>query len=121
MSLRTGVDLMEIYRISTAIERQGDAFLKRIYTQNEIALFHNNIPSLAARFAAKEAVSKALGTGFGEISWVEVEVLRGPAGEPVLNLYGNARLLAEKLGIVEWSISLSHTREHAVAMVVARS
>lgn len=120
MSLRTGVDLMEIYRISAAIERQGDPFLKRIFTQNELDQFGSNIASLAARFAAKEAVSKALGTGFGGIGWTEVEILRGPAGEPVLRLYGNAQRLAETLGIIEWSISISHTREHAVAMVVAR-
>lgn len=119
MNLRSGVDLIEIERIRNAIERQGEHFLNRIYTPAELHTCQGSIPSLAARFAAKEAVSKALGTGFGEISWAEVEVLRGSAGEPVLHLHGKARRLAEVLNITHWTVSLSHTHEHAVAMAVA--
>ena len=118
--LRTGVDLIEVERIAEAIERNGERFLQRVYTPRELELFRGNKPSLAARYAAKEAVSKALGCGIGDVQWVEIEVLRGPSKEPELHLHGRAAELAEELGLTEWSLSLSHTREHAVAMVVAR-
>ena len=78
-----------------------------------------NPASLAARFAAKEAVAKALGTGLGEISFTEIEIIRGASGEPLLHLHGDALAAAEKLGLREWAISLSHTQEQAVASVVA--
>ena len=117
--LRTGVDLIEVPRVQRAIERHGQRFLRRVYTQRELALAGKRIPSLAARFAAKEAVAKALSTGIGEVMWKEIEVLHGTAKEPVLHLHGTARELADKLGLRTWSISLSHTQEHAIAMVVA--
>lgn len=119
--MRTGVDLIEVDRIAAAIERHGEQFLRRIYTERELEIFYDNTSSLAARYAAKEAVSKALGCGIGDVEWVEIEVLRGPHREPVLHLHGRAAELAEELGLTEWSISLSHTREHAVAMVVAQA
>ena len=75
--------------------------------------------SLAARFAAKEAVSKALGTGIGRVAWREIEILRGPARQPVLVLSGEAQLLAQQLGLDQWTVSLSHTQGHAIALVVA--
>ena len=75
--------------------------------------------SLAARFAAKEAVAKALGTGIGTVHWKEIEALRGDAGEPVLQLYGKAAQLAKERNLDEWSISLSHTKIYAVAVAVA--
>ena len=119
MTLRNGVDLLEITRLKEAIARHGERFLQRIFTPAELSLCHGNPASLAARFAAKEAVSKALGTGLGEIRWIEIEILRDPAGAPLLNLYGQARTRAEALGLRQWSISLSHSRENAIAMVVA--
>ena len=119
MKCRNGVDLIETDRIAAAIDRQGEAFLKRVYTPAEISLCRGNTQSLAARFAAKEAVSKALGTGIGAFAFTDVEVLRAPSGEPLLQLHGNATRLAAQLGITQWSISLSHTHEHAIAMVVA--
>ncbi len=118
MNLRTGVDLIEIHRINEAIERLGDAFLQRVYTPAEIAAFAASPQSLAARWAAKEAVAKALGTGLGPIAFTDVEVLRAANGEPILTLHGKAASLAAELGISGWSISLSHTHEHAIAMVV---
>ncbi|MDH5607167.1 MAG: holo-ACP synthase [Anaerolineae bacterium] len=119
--LFTGVDLIEVERIERAIERHGDRFLTRIFTPAEIDLFSGNAPSLAARWAAKEAVAKALGTGIGDVEWVEVEILRGPDKEPILNLYGNAKRIAEEKNLTDWSLSLSHTHEHAIALVVAQS
>jgi holo-[acyl-carrier protein] synthase len=117
--LRTGVDLIEVPRLARAIERHGGRFLRRVYTQRELAAAGKRIPSLAARFAAKEAVAKALCTGIGDVAWKEIEVLHGPAKEPELHLHGKAKELADNLGLHTWSISLSHTQEHAIAMVVA--
>ena len=117
--LRAGIDLVEIQRIQDVIARHGDRFLQRIYTQAELTEFGDNLASLAARFAAKEAVGKALVTGIRSISWQEIEVLRGPAQEPVLRLYGNAARLAEEQKLKSWSISISHSSTHAIAMVIA--
>jgi holo-[acyl-carrier protein] synthase len=117
--LLTGIDLLEVQRLELAIDRHGDRFLKRIFTQKEIDQLQGNLPSLAARFAGKEAVAKALATGIGPISWLEIEILRGPAREPILHLYGEAKRLADERGIERWAISLSHTHLHAIAMVVA--
>jgi len=121
MILRTGVDFLEIERLRETAERHGEHFLGRIFTPAELAECRQNYQSLAARFAAKEAVSKALGTGIGEVGWLDVEILRAESGAPILTLHGYAEKLAAQLGLKNWSISLSHTREHAVAMVVAVS
>ena len=117
--LRTGIDLVEIERMRSMLERHGERFLRRVYTPQELADSAGRPSSLAARFAAKEAVSKALGTGIGDIAWQEIEVLRGPKCEPLLALHGAARLLADELGLITWSLSLSHTEHYAVAQVVA--
>jgi holo-[acyl-carrier protein] synthase len=119
LRIQTGVDLIEIERVQGAVQRHGKRFLERVFTAQELAEVGHSLPSLAARFAAKEAVSKALGTGIGQIGWCEVEVLRGEALQPVLRLHGAAARLAEDLGLQHWSISLSHTHTHAVAVVVA--
>lgn len=117
--LSTGVDLVEIDRLDSIIKRYGKQFLDRIYTPQELADAGASLASLAARFAAKEAVSKALGCGIGKVAWKEIEVLRGPERQPFLNLQGAASDLAAELGLDYWSLSLSHTRTHAVAFVVA--
>lgn len=117
--IRTGVDLMEVYRMEAVIERHGNRFLERIFTLNELQLFRHRTQSLAARFAAKEAVAKALCTGIGQVEWVHIEILSGPNQEPMLVLHEKAKEVAEEIGLHTWSISLSHTHEHAVAMVVA--
>ncbi len=116
--LSTGVDLVEIDRFEAAIQRHGDRFLRRVFTERELDEVGHNIASLAARFAAKEAVSKALGTGIGPIAWREIEVLRGEARQPVLCLRGEAARRAESLCLQAWSLSLSHTQNYAIAMVI---
>jgi len=117
--LATGVDLVEIDRLETVIHRYEQKFLFRVYTPQELSEAGPSLASLAARFAAKEAVAKALGCGIGKIAWREIEVLRGPERQPVLVLHGAASRLASELGLVDWSISLSHSHTHAVAFVVA--
>ncbi len=124
MSLSVGVDIIELDRIRQAVERHDQRFLTRIFTPQEIARYGHRLPELAARFAAKEAVSKALGVGLNHISnhgigWHEVEVLPDALGKPVVHLSGRAQELATAQGLVEWAISLSHGREYAVAFVVA--
>ncbi len=119
MILRTGVDLIEISRLQRAVERHGARFLNRVFTPQEIEDTHGRFDSLAARFAAKEATSKALGTGFGEIAWTDVEVVRGPDREPSLRLLGSAAKVAGQLRLSTWSVSLSHDGSYAIAFVVA--
>lgn len=119
MKLKTGIDLIEISRLQEAIEKHGDRFLHRVFTDRELAEVGDQIVSLAARWAAKEAVGKAFGTGIGDVSWKEIEILRGPNREPLLHLHGSAKALAEKEGLTAWSVSLSHSEVYAVAMAVA--
>ena len=88
--LRTGVDLVEINRIQGTVDRYGDRFLKRVYTQQELAEVGSNYASLAARFAAKEAVSKALGCGIGTVAWQEIEIRRGSARQPSFQYAGRS-------------------------------
>lgn len=117
--LASGIDIIEIERIQAAMQRHGQRLLDKIFSPLELSEVKENPPSLAARFAAKEAVAKALGTGIGIIGWQEIEILRGPNGQPELNLSGAAANLAAQMNLTRWSISLSHTHTHAVAMVVA--
>jgi holo-[acyl-carrier protein] synthase len=118
--LRVGTDLIEIARVAEAIDRCCDRFLQRVFTKRECAAYAARTESLAARFAAKEAASKALGTGLMyEIPWTDIEVLTGPAGEPGLFLHGRAKVKAEELGLSQWAVSLSHSGGHALAVVVA--
>ena len=117
--LAVGVDIIEVERISQGIARYGDRFCDRFFTPTEREQCGNRATSLAGRFAGKEAVGKALGTGIGDVSWKEIEIIGDDRGRPVLNLHGTAARLAAELGLVEWSISLSHTATHAVGMAVA--
>ena len=119
MLVRTGVDIIEIARIEEVISRHGDRYLDRIYTEAELSLTHRNPASLAGRFAAKEAVAKALGTGIGEVGWQEIEILGDEQNAPLLKLTGAAMKKSEELGLVTWSVSISHSMSHAVAFVVA--
>lgn len=114
-----GVDIAEVPRIAAALERWGDRFLARIYTPAEIQRYRHKPSSLASRFAAKEAVMKALGTGVRGVGWKEIEVLPDARGKPLVRLSGRAAARAEELGIVVWEISLTDTRELALASVVA--
>jgi len=118
MILRTGIDLIEIHRIDQIQPNIRERFLMRVFTSRELEQAGNSSASLAGRFAIKEAVSKALGCGIGAIGWQSIEVQRGSEGEPVLILHDKARDLAESLGLTTWSISISHSRTHAVAVAV---
>lgn len=118
--ISVGVDIIEISRVAATVDRFGDRFLQRIYTANEIAYCRGRAPQLAARFAAKEAVMKALGTGTRGVGWREVEVTRKRTGEPRVELHGRAAERAKKLGIDRLALSISHSRDYAVASVVSR-
>ena len=117
--LRTGIDLIEIERLETLNPAIRQRFLQRVFTPQELEDAGTSWATLAGRFAAKEAVSKALGCGIGPIGWQEIEIGRGKNGEPALALHGKARDLAERSGLVVWSISISHDRTHAVAIAAA--
>ncbi len=116
--LTTGVDIIEIERIQATLERRGERFLQRIYTEAEIALYADRIPELAVRFAGKEAVMKALGTGIRGVGWREIEILPNKRGKPLVFLHGRAKERAKLLGITDLAISLSHSRDFAIASVV---
>ncbi|MEX2431346.1 MAG: holo-ACP synthase [Dehalococcoidia bacterium] len=116
--MSVGVDVVEIDRVAAALARFGERFLQRVYTPGEIAYCRDRAPQLAARFVAKEAVMKALGTGTRGVGWREVEVTRKRSGEPSVALHGRAAERATILGITRIAISLSHSRNYAVASVV---
>ena len=117
--LSTGVDMIEVARIERGIARHGERFLQRFFTAQEVAYCAGRMTSLAGRFAVKEAVGKAFGTGIGDVSWTEIEIVCDERGRPGLVLHNAAKDLAEKLGLTEWSISLSHTDTHAIGFAVA--
>jgi len=110
-----GVDIVEIGRLEKAIARHGESFLRRVYTDSELKLYRKKLPSLAARFAAKEAVIKALGKPAKDMSLKDIEILSDPGGRPLVNLYGKTRQHAEKMGLGKLAITISHSKEYAVA------
>ena len=122
MIIGTGVDLCEVARMREAIERHGLRILNRVFTEAEIAYAQrkaNRFERFAARFAAKEAGMKALGTGWrGGLGWRDLEVKNLPSGRPTLALHGKAAEIAEKLGVRNISLSLTHTSEQAMALVI---
>ncbi|MBC8099790.1 MAG: holo-ACP synthase [Armatimonadetes bacterium] len=117
--IRCGIDMIEIQRVSDGIARLGEQFLTRFFTPAEREECADKPQRLAARIAAKEAVAKALGTGIGDVSWREIEVLSDDRRRPVLHLHGAAAQLAAELGLTEWDISLTHTDTYASAVAVA--
>jgi holo-[acyl-carrier protein] synthase len=119
MKLTSGVDLVEIARVRDVLARHGDRFLRRVFTDAELRDCAGRAESLAARFAAKEAVAKALGRGIGEVGWHDIEVAGNEHRAPSLVLHGAGKTAAANLGLHTWSLSLSHTHEHAMAFVVA--
>jgi len=121
MKLSTGVDLIDIARIRDAIDRHGQRFIARIFTETEQRESGGRVASLAARFAAKEATAKALGCGIGDVSWLEIEIRGDENHAPHLYLHGEGEKLAKNLGLSNWSVSLSHTESQAIAFVVAIS
>lgn len=116
-----GVDIIEIRRIERTVERFGQRFLKRVFTEAELRVCDNKPSRLASRFAAKEAVMKSLGTGTRGVGWREIEIRHDPKGKPLVYLCGRARLRAKDLGLGELAVSLSDSREYAVAFVVGET
>jgi len=117
--LRSGIDLVDVQRLADLKPAIRERFLRRVYTPRELQACQGSFESLAGRFAAKEAVAKALGVGIGPVAWQEIEIFAAASGEPVLQLHGAARAAAEQQGLQTWSISISHTRTQAIAMAVA--
>jgi holo-[acyl-carrier protein] synthase len=122
MIVGSGIDMVEIGRIQQSIDRYGQRFLRRVYTAGEQAYClrkRKSAESFAARFAAKEAGAKALGTGISQgVSWLEIEVVREPGGRPTLQFHGRAAEFAARLGAGRAALSMTHTAELAMASVV---
>ena len=125
MIVGTGIDIAEVPRIEASIARFGNRFLHRIFTEAEIRYCEsktNRVERYAARFAAKEAAMKAIGTGWNHgVTWRDVEVCRQPGRRPTIAFHGKAAEFAAKLGAVHIALSLSHTREYAIAQVILES
>ena len=125
MIVGTGIDIAEVPRIRHSIERFGDRFLRRIFTEGEIRYCDskaNRVERYAARFAAKEAAMKALGTGWSHgVRWRDCEVVRLPGGRPTITFHGKAGEFAARLGVKNAALSLSHTTEQAIAQVILES
>jgi holo-[acyl-carrier protein] synthase len=116
--LTVGVDMIELARIERAIRRHGARFYDRFFTAQEQRHCDGRVASLAGRFAVKEAVAKALGTGVGDFRWLDVEVVCDGRGKPELHLHNKAQAIAQAQGLYHWSISLSHTATHAIGFAV---
>jgi holo-[acyl-carrier protein] synthase len=125
MIVGTGIDITEVPRIRDAIERHGQRFLQRIFTDGEIQYCEskaNRVERYAARFAAKEAGMKAIGTGWNHgVRWRDIEVARKPGGRPTLLLHGKAAEFANRLGATNIALSITHTAEQAMAQVILES
>ena len=125
MIVGLGVDIAEVARVKAAIERHGETFLRRLYTRKEreyCERFKNKFERYAGRFAAKEAAMKALGTGWSRgVRWVDVEVVREKGGRPTLKLAGEAGHLAQRIGVKNIALSITHTAEQAFAQVIFES
>jgi holo-[acyl-carrier protein] synthase len=117
--ITVGVDVVEIARIKRTVDDFGERFLRRVFTDRERERYGSRLPELAARFAAKEATSKALGTGIRGIRWREMEILANRRGKPLLILHGQAAARAAALGLIAFDVSLTHSRSEAMAFVVA--
>lgn len=116
-----GVDAVELARVRDVLRRHGERFLHRVYTPLEAAFCRGRLPELAARFAAKEAVMKALGTGVRGLRWRDIEVLPDRRGKPLVFLHGGARRRGHAIGLVQLDVSLTHSRELAIAVVAGQA
>lgn len=119
--LVTGVDIIEIDRVERVYAQYGERFLRRIYTPGEIAYCRGRAPQLASRFAAKEAVMKLLGTGVRGVRWRDIEVVRARGQAPSIRMHGTATARAERIGLTDIALSLSHSRRYAVASAIGDS
>jgi holo-[acyl-carrier protein] synthase len=122
MIVGMGIDIAEVKRITQVIESQKERFLRRVYTRDEVLYceqFKNRFERYAGRFAVKEAAMKALGTGWSRgVRWVDLEVVRQRGGRPTLSLKGEAKKIADALGVRNIAISITHTSEQAIAQVI---
>jgi len=118
MQHHIGTDIIEIERIRRVIDRWGERFLRRVYTEAELNIYGHRPHSLAASFASKEAVMKLLGTGNRGVAWREIETLYHPTGKPLIRLNGRAKIVAANLGIKEIDVSLSHSHAYATATAI---
>jgi holo-[acyl-carrier protein] synthase len=122
MIVGMGIDIAEVPRIQAVIESQKERFLRRVFTLDEVAYceqFKNRYERYAGRFAVKEAAMKALGTGWSRgVRWVDLEVVRAPGGKPTLALKGEARKIADGLGVKNIAVSITHTEAQAIAQVI---
>lgn len=117
---RCGIDMIEIQRVENGIAQFGERFLNRFFTSGEREDCGDQPYRLAARIAAKEAVAKALGTGIGDVKWVEIEIrVNNPRKRPTLRLHGAAATLSGELGLTDWDVSLAHTKDLASAVAIA--
>jgi holo-[acyl-carrier protein] synthase len=118
-----GIDLVDFQRIEDMVKRHGGRFLGRVFTEAERAYADankNGVEKLAGRFAAKEAVLKLMGTGWrGKIAWTDIEITNNPSGQPQVNLTGEVKKIAKKLGVKHISVSITHTANFAIASAVA--
>jgi len=119
MPLRSGIDTIEIARLKQIRPAIRERFIQRVFTEVEVIQARDQNDALSGIFAAKEAVSKALGTGIGLVHWRDIEIIHLPSGQPTVHLHGKAQLVAEELGLKEWSVSISHDRNKAIALAVA--
>lgn len=120
MTLRSGIDTIEVSRLEDINPAIRKRFIQRVFTEIETAQARDQNDTLSGIFAAKEAVSKALGTGIGFVAWRDIEIIHLPTGQPTVKLHGNAKQVADKLGLTEWSVSISHDRTKAIALAVAQ-
>ena len=119
VNVAIGVDMIEVERVRKVFEHHGERFLRRVYTEDEIRQCRGKAARLAGRFAAKEAISKALGTGIHGVSWREMEVVQLRSGRPTVRLYGIAKLRALQLGLSAFDVSIADLAQFSIAIAVA--
>lgn len=119
VNVAVGIDIIEVGRVGKVLEKHGERFLSRVFTPNEVRQCRGKVSRLAGRFAAKEAISKALGTGLHGVAWREMEVVQLRSGRPTVTLHGNAKRRAELLGISAFDVSIADLAEFSIAIAVA--
>ncbi len=119
VNIAVGIDIIEVGRVGKVLERHGERFLQRVFTEAEVRQCRGKAPRLAGRFAAKEAISKALGTGIHGVAWREMEVIQLRSGRPTVRLHGNAKRRAEMLGLSAFDVSIADLKDFSIAIAVA--
>jgi holo-[acyl-carrier protein] synthase len=119
VNVAVGIDIIEVERVRKVFERHGERFLRRVFTEAEVWQCRGKATRLAGRFAAKEAISKALGTGIHGVAWREMEVVQLRSGRPTVSLHGNAKRRAELLGISAFDVSIADLKDFSIAVAVA--